>query len=337
MLQVMSASTLTTSGSNCICGYTHLLRRHFRLMKGSCFTFGVDRSCLWYQRARSLPFIGHSDMLREQSWKVEAGWLFKGDDQGLNASSEQSESANEDILIFFFQLDLSTQVQRALNLEEYEIAQQLRNKLTEVETEVIRQQEERRGSASKSEAQDIAINMLRLRADLQSAIQSENYPLAAELRDKISKLEAESLAASAKAQLYEHAQYAFRLGQRVKHKLFGYQGIICGMDPVCCESSSWKEIAQVDKLSRGPDQPFYQLLKKICCPLINQTWPGLIIPTFRFYSMAWMQLEISSRSSSFATSTTGLGMRCPMIHQKTTGKMPKSVSLISASAKCVHI
>ncbi|XP_052185585.1 clp protease adapter protein ClpF, chloroplastic isoform X1 [Diospyros lotus] len=260
MLQVMSASTLTTSGSNCICGYTHLLRRHFRLMKGSCFTFGVDRSCLWYQRARSLPFIGHSDMLREQSWKVEAGWLFKGDDQGLNASSEQSESANEDILIFFFQLDLSTQVQRALNLEEYEIAQQLRNKLTEVETEVIRQQEERRGSASKSEAQDIAINMLRLRADLQSAIQSENYPLAAELRDKISKLEAESLAASAKAQLYEHAQYAFRLGQRVKHKLFGYQGIICGMDPVCCESSSWKEIAQVDKLSRGPDQPFYQVL-----------------------------------------------------------------------------
>lgn len=43
--------------------------------------------------------------------RVEAGWLFKGGDPGLDATSEQSESANEDILIFFFQLDLATRVQ----------------------------------------------------------------------------------------------------------------------------------------------------------------------------------------------------------------------------------
>lgn len=43
--------------------------------------------------------------------RVEAGWLFKGGDQGMEASSERSESANEDILIFFFQLDLATRVQ----------------------------------------------------------------------------------------------------------------------------------------------------------------------------------------------------------------------------------
>lgn len=58
-------------------------------------------------------------------------------------------------------------------------------------------------------------------ADLQNAIESENYALAAELRDRISKLEAESLAASAKALVYENTQYAFRLGQKVKHKMFG--------------------------------------------------------------------------------------------------------------------
>ena len=45
--------------------------------------------------------------------------------------------------------------------------------------------------------------------------------MAAELRDQISKLEAESLAATAKALVYENAQYAFRLGQRVKHQTFG--------------------------------------------------------------------------------------------------------------------
>ncbi|MCH88452.1 F-box only protein, partial [Trifolium medium] len=63
---------------------------------------------------------------------VEAGWMFRGGEQGLDASVEQSESANEDILMFFFQLDLATRVQCALNMEEYDIAKQLRNKLSEV-------------------------------------------------------------------------------------------------------------------------------------------------------------------------------------------------------------
>jgi len=58
---------------------------------------------------------------------------------------------------------------------------------------------------------------------LQSAIESEDYALAANLRDEISKLEAESLAASAKALAYENAQYSFRLGQKVRHKIFGTQ------------------------------------------------------------------------------------------------------------------
>lgn len=58
-------------------------------------------------------------------------------------------------------------------------------------------------------------------ADLQNAIESEDYALAAKLRDEISELETESLAASAKALAYENAQYAFRLGQKVRHKIFG--------------------------------------------------------------------------------------------------------------------
>ena len=31
------------------------------------------------------------------------------------------------------------------------------------------------------------------------------------------------------------------------------------MDPVCCESKSWMETANVEKLSKGPNQPFYQV------------------------------------------------------------------------------
>ncbi|XP_039116888.1 clp protease adapter protein ClpF, chloroplastic isoform X2 [Dioscorea cayenensis subsp. rotundata] len=178
----------------------------------------------------------------------------------MDANLERSETANEDILIFFFQLDLETRIQYALNTEQFDVAQQLREKLAEVETQIIKQQEARRGSSSKSEAQDQALHILRLRADMQKAIDSENYGVAAQLRDEITKLEAESLAASAKALAYANVQYAFRLGQKVKHKIFGYRAVICGMDPVCCESSSWMEVANVDKLSQGPNQPFYQVL-----------------------------------------------------------------------------
>ncbi|XP_059317244.1 clp protease adapter protein ClpF, chloroplastic isoform X2 [Lycium ferocissimum] len=270
MVQSMSMSTLATSRYCGVCGPTCLWRQ-FGQIKETTIGFGESQS-IWNNSRKSLSFATHIDMLKPRNLRVQAGWLFKGGgEQGSEASCERSENANEDILMFFFQLDLATRVQYALNVEEYEIAQQLREKLTEVETEVLRQQESRRGSASKSEAQDMAISILRLRADLQNAVQSENYDVAAKLRDEISKLEAESLTASIRAQAYENAQFAFRLGQKVRHKNFGYRGVICGMDPICCESSSWMENAQVEKLTRGPDQPFYQVLVDV------HTDPNLLV------------------------------------------------------------
>ncbi|KAI4386398.1 hypothetical protein MLD38_004331 [Melastoma candidum] len=211
-------------------------------------------------RDHNSSFVGDVHLLRRRNVKARAGWLFKGGRQPSDAGVERSESANEDILMFFFQLDLATRMQYALNLEQYDIAKQLRDKLTEVEAEMIKQQEARTGSSSKSEAQDKAISMIRLRADLQKAVENEDYAMASKLRDEISKLEAESLAVSAKALAYEKAEYLFRLGQKVQHKVFGYRGVICGMDPFCCESSTWTESAKIDKLDRGPNQPFYQVL-----------------------------------------------------------------------------
>ena len=56
--------------------------------------------------------MGNPNTLKRRNLRVEAGWLFnKGGEQELDASSERSENANEDILIFFFQLDLATRVQ----------------------------------------------------------------------------------------------------------------------------------------------------------------------------------------------------------------------------------
>ncbi|KAJ1698312.1 hypothetical protein LUZ63_006824 [Rhynchospora breviuscula] len=206
-------------------------------------------------------FWGKNNLEKKGDLSVRAAWRFFGGRNGKStkASIERSEAANEDILLFFFQLDLGTRVQYALNIEQYDMAKMLRDKLIEVETDIIKQQQAKRGS-SKSEAQDKEIKILTLRADIQKAIETENYDLAAKLRDQVSTLEAEALAASAKALAFENVKYAFRLGQQVQHKVFGYRGVICGMDPVCCESKSWMEKANIDKLSRGPNQPFYQVL-----------------------------------------------------------------------------
>ncbi|XP_068654664.1 clp protease adapter protein ClpF, chloroplastic isoform X2 [Aristolochia californica] len=232
--------------------------------------------------------------------RVSATWLFdKGRNRGQDASSERSESANEDILLFFFQLDLATRVQCALNMEQYDIAKQLRNKLSEVEDEIAKQHEAKRGSNSKSEAQDKAISIFRLRTAMQEAIGNEDYSLAADLRDEISKLEADSLAASAKALARENAEYEFRLGQKVTHRLFGYRAVICGMDPVCCESSSWMETANVEKLSRGCNQPFYQVLVDVHADpnllvayvpeenLLAVDQPDMIRSSLHFFPVLW--------------------------------------------------
>lgn len=260
MMQGVSVSSLPVFANGGCCGAIAMLRSDLRLYRIHTSS-SMDGPFLWHQCAlRSYPF--KSTRTKRMGSRVKATWLFKGNGKKMDANIERSEAANEDILIFFFQLDMETRIQYALNLEQYDAAQELRNKLAEIETEIIKQRDAKRGS-SKSDAQDKAINLLRLRADLQKAIESENYAVAAELRDEISKLEAESLAASAKALAYENAQYAFRLGQKVQHKVFGYRAVICGMDPVCCESSSWMEIARVDKLPQGPNQPFYQVLVEV--------------------------------------------------------------------------
>jgi hypothetical protein len=176
-------------------------------------------------------------------------------------SVERSEAANEELLLFFFQLDLTTRLQRALNQDMYDVAQQLREKIAEVEIEVARQRDAKMGSvSSKDEAQDTAITILQLRAELQKFIQEEDYAGAGKLKKKISGLEAESLAAQAKAMVFRQLNFHFHLGQKVRHRVYGYRGVVCGMDPLCCESAACAESVGVDQLPRGRNQPFYQVL-----------------------------------------------------------------------------
>lgn len=61
--------------------------------------------------------------------------------------------------------------------------------------------------------------------------------------------------ALAAAPLVSHAR--FRIGDRVRHKVFGFRGVIFDVDPVFANSEDWYE---ANPLRPDRDQPFYHLL-----------------------------------------------------------------------------
>eukprot|EP00850_Spirogloea_muscicola_P008479 SM000045S16224 [mRNA] locus=s45:295652:298329:- [translate_table: standard] len=245
-------------------------RRHGRLAAGAALTFFFNSSgggtsstgtqTVMARNAAVMPVV-----LRRANF-VSSAKHSDGDEMEAEvidrlAVTERSQSVNEELLLFFFQLDLTTRLQRALNKDEYEAAQQLREKIADVEQEVQRQRELKMGSGSaKAEVQDKALAILGIRSELQKAIEQEQYAEAALLRDRLSQLEAETLAASAQALAFTTVEYRFRLGQVILHKEHKYRGVICGMESMCCESDTWAESAEVDRLPRGRCQPFYQVL-----------------------------------------------------------------------------
>lgn len=114
MVQDLSLSTLSSTRSIGIYESTSSIRRQFKLVQKTHMLSGIGRQRLWHHCARRSLYTCDPHKLRQRNLKVEAGWLFGGSDDELDASSERSESANEDILIFFYQLDLATRVQVCL-------------------------------------------------------------------------------------------------------------------------------------------------------------------------------------------------------------------------------
>lgn len=109
MVQSQSLSTLTICGSVKV---SSLLRNRLNSSKASSLISDRRVSCQFLRKSPS--FRSHWKSIKQRNLlRVEARWPFQGGggEQGLDPSSERSESANEDILIFFFQLDLATRVQ----------------------------------------------------------------------------------------------------------------------------------------------------------------------------------------------------------------------------------
>lgn len=111
-----SINALVTSRCSVLCGSNDWSKRSSSQVRESNFVLGASRSCLCAYNGRGASFGSGGGPCRKypsSGLRVQAGWLFRGNDKGseLDSSCEQSERANEDILMFFFELDLATRVQ----------------------------------------------------------------------------------------------------------------------------------------------------------------------------------------------------------------------------------
>jgi len=177
---------------------------------------------------------------------------------------EHSGFVNEELLLFFFKIDLGTRLQRALNLDRYEDAQALRAKIEEVDSAITRHEAQKTGGSKnvQDRVTDRTAVGLQLRSELQRAIEEERYKDAAAIRDKLAEVNMDSLADAVSAAAAQSKSYTYRLGLRVVHREDKWAGLICGMEPMCCEAKDWQKTAGVDngQLANGMQQPFYQVL-----------------------------------------------------------------------------
>ena len=156
---------------------------------------------------------------------------------------------------------------KALIMDDYDLAKALQEKIDQIDEAMEKQQADKRqggnssSGPSMSQARvDIATEGLRLRSELQRAIEEERYGDAAALRDALASLGSDNLAAEAAQAAADAVTYEFALGQKVDHSTAGYRGVVCGFDPVCCEGEEWAEKVGADALPKGLQQPYYQVL-----------------------------------------------------------------------------
>ena len=164
-------------------------------------------------------------------------------------------------------------LQRALNLEEYDAATEIRKRRDDVDEALARLMENQPGgsqrASQKQASLDAAAEGVILRGQLNQAVEEERYADAAELRDKIAALESASSGPSeADELLLTSRANAFGLGQTVLHAEHGYYGVVAGVDAACRESAEFLDASGAARTPRGTTQPFYVVLPD------ERTWAG---------------------------------------------------------------
>ncbi|KAL4857449.1 Clp protease adapter protein ClpF [Chlorella vulgaris] len=186
-------------------------------------------------------------------------------------TSERSLLINKEVVLFLFQLDMDSQLQRALTYEHFDMAQDVRARRQQVDA-ALKELSQVKGPgcgarvASCSDQMEYAPQIVTVKAQMQEAAAAERYDDAAALRDRLRKLEAAAAEAAAQY-LCPVEEPRFTLGEMVVHTTKGYRGVVCGWDLACCEGTEWQQAAGVSELANGADQVFYHLL------VDSRDWP----------------------------------------------------------------
>eukprot|EP01026_Neomeris_dumetosa_P029319 TRINITY_DN2376_c0_g1_i5.p1 TRINITY_DN2376_c0_g1~~TRINITY_DN2376_c0_g1_i5.p1 ORF type:complete len:256 (-),score=46.72 TRINITY_DN2376_c0_g1_i5:145-912(-) len=178
--------------------------------------------------------------------------------------------------MFMMQQWYDVQLNRALNKEQFELAQSVREEREALDKYLEKYLMNKGPGGGGSSVQvlhqelDVATRILTLQAEMTKAVEEENYQEAARLRDEIQQLNQKKSADSDKQAL--DAEWGcvsspprYRLGQRVLWKrqnqgASDMRGLVVGWDTQCCESEEWSQQNGVKNLKAGSCQPFYHLL-----------------------------------------------------------------------------
>ncbi|PSC76506.1 F-box only 21 [Micractinium conductrix] len=182
-------------------------------------------------------------------------------------TAERSMLINKEVVLFLFQLEMDSQLQRALTYERFDMAQEVRARREQIDA-ALRELQQIKGPgcgarvAARSDQMEYAPRIITLKAKLAEAIEMEQYDEAAGLRDRLKVLEGKAAEAAELAAQYlcPVEEPRFCLGEMVVHSSKGYRGVICGWDLACCESAEWQEEAGVSDLRGGSEQHFYHVL-----------------------------------------------------------------------------
>eukprot|EP01023_Acetabularia_acetabulum_P000188 TRINITY_DN10083_c0_g1_i10.p3 TRINITY_DN10083_c0_g1~~TRINITY_DN10083_c0_g1_i10.p3 ORF type:complete len:348 (+),score=48.51 TRINITY_DN10083_c0_g1_i10:115-1158(+) len=189
-----------------------------------------------------------------------------------------SELINKEILMFMMQQWYDIQLNRALNKEQYQLAQSVRDERAALDKyleKYLIKKGPGGGGSSMEEVQqdfDVATRVLSLQAEMQRAVSEERYEDAAKLRDDIQQLgntqnrESDKVALNAEWECVASPP-KYKLGQRVckskgdtRSPKHCHKAVIVGWDRQCCESEEWAKQNKVSDLKAGCCQPFYHLL-----------------------------------------------------------------------------
>ena len=205
-------------------------------------------------------------------------------------TSERSGMVNREVVLFLLQLELDSQLQRALTYEDFDLVKDVRERRNKVDG-ALREMQKAKGygcgsrrSGQSGQFGTLAPKALSIRAKLSKAIEEEDYSYAAQLRDELAAIEEHSAEANMPCPVVDPQ---FSLGEMIIHNSKGYRGVICGWDLACCEDDAWKIQNNAGALKHGTDQVFYHVLVNIGdWPIDDDLAPVAYVPEEALDSVA---------------------------------------------------